>query len=68
MTAPVSEQRRIRRPPTRIVLVDDHAIMRQGLRAVLDREDDLAVVGEAGTADSAAAAVATRVRTSCCWT
>lgn len=44
---------------TRIVLVDDHAIMRQGLRAVLDREADLAVVGEAGTADSAAAAVAT---------
>ena len=44
--------------PTRIVLVDDHAILRQGLRAVLDREADLAVVGEAATADSAADAVA----------
>jgi DNA-binding NarL/FixJ family response regulator len=42
----------------RIMLVDDHSIMRQGLRAVLDREDDLRVVGETGTAHEAAAAVA----------
>jgi len=46
-----------RRPPVRIVLVDDHSIMRQGLRAVLEREPDLRVVGEAGTADGAVAAV-----------
>jgi two-component system, NarL family, response regulator DevR len=45
--------------PTRIVLVDDHAIMRQGLRAVLEREADLHVVGEAGTPTEAVAAVAT---------
>ena len=45
--------------PTRIVLVDDHSIMRQGLRAVLEREDDLRVVGEAGTPADAVAAVAT---------
>ena len=44
--------------PTRIVLVDDHAIMRQGLRAVLEREADLRVVGEAGTPADAVAAVA----------
>jgi two-component system response regulator DevR len=44
--------------PTRIVLVDDHSIMRQGLRAVLEREDDLRVVGEAGTPADAVAAVA----------
>ena len=44
--------------PTRIVLVDDHAIMRQGLRAVLEREPDLHVVGEAGTPADAVAAVA----------
>ena len=44
--------------PTRIVLVDDHAIMRQGLRAVLEREADLHVVGEAGTPAEAVAAVA----------
>ena len=44
--------------PTRIVLVDDHSIMRQGLRAVLEREADLRVVGEAGSPADAVAAVA----------
>jgi DNA-binding NarL/FixJ family response regulator len=33
----------------RLVLVDDHAILRQGLRAVLEREGDLLVVGEASS-------------------
>jgi DNA-binding NarL/FixJ family response regulator len=32
----------------RIVLVDDHKVMREGLRMVLDRENNLEVVGEAG--------------------
>lgn len=32
----------------RILLVDDHTIMRQGLRALLDREIDMEVVAEAG--------------------
>jgi PAS domain S-box-containing protein len=34
---------------TTILLADEHQIVRQGLRALLDREDDLAVVGEAAT-------------------
>jgi len=42
-----------------IVLVDDHAIMRQGLRSVLEREGDLRIVGEAGTPGQARAVVAT---------
>lgn len=33
--------------PTRIVVVDDHAIMRDGLTAMLGNEDDLEVVGTA---------------------
>lgn len=33
--------------PTTIVIVDDHPIVREGLRTVLQREPDLAVVGEA---------------------
>ena len=36
-----------------IVLAEDHHVMRQGLRALLEREPDLSVVGEA--ADGAAA-------------
>ena len=31
----------------RIVLAEDHKVMREGLRIVLDREADLEVVGEA---------------------
>ena len=33
--------------PVRIVLADDHTIMRHGLRLVLERQPDFAVVGEA---------------------
>ncbi|TNC21529.1 MadR family response regulator transcription factor [Amycolatopsis alkalitolerans] len=40
-----------------IVLVDDHAIVRQGLRAILEREDEITVVGEAATAAEARAVV-----------
>lgn len=32
--------------PIRILLADDHAILRRGLRALLEREPDLEVVGE----------------------
>jgi len=43
--------------PVRIVLVDDHAILRQGLRPLLEREPDLQVVGEASSATEALAVV-----------
>ncbi|WP_019631593.1 response regulator [Actinomadura atramentaria] len=33
--------------PTRILLADDHALVRRGLRLILDAEPDLTVVGEA---------------------
>jgi two-component system response regulator NreC len=32
----------------RIVIVDDHAVVRSGLRLLLDGQDDMEVVGEAG--------------------
>ena len=34
--------------PLRILIADDHAILRAGLKAILSMEPDLAVVGEAG--------------------
>lgn len=37
----------------RVVLVDDHSVVRSGLRALLDTEPDLSVVGEAGDRDTA---------------
>ena len=35
-------------PPARILLADDHVVVRHGLRLVLDAEPDLEVVAEAG--------------------
>ena len=37
----------------RLVIVDDHAIVRQGLRSILEREPDIEVVGEAASAGEA---------------
>ena len=36
---------------TRVVIVDDHPIVREGVSAVLERERDIEVVGTAGTTD-----------------
>jgi len=33
--------------PVRLLIVDDHALVRQGLRGILEREPDIEVVGEA---------------------
>jgi DNA-binding NarL/FixJ family response regulator len=35
-------------PTIRVILVDDHAILREGLRSLLSLQEDLEVVGEAG--------------------
>jgi two-component system response regulator DevR len=37
----------------RVFLLDDHEIVRRGVRDLIDAEDDLTVVGEAGTAEEA---------------
>ncbi len=41
----------------RLVLADDHGVLRAGLRALLDDQRDLQVVGEAGDADEAVSLV-----------
>ncbi|MBO9626866.1 MAG: response regulator transcription factor [Microbacterium sp.] len=41
----------------RLVLVDDHPVVRAGLRALIESSDDLQVVGEAGDAETALAVI-----------
>jgi len=41
--------------PIRILLVDDHEMVRTGLRAFLDLQEDMEVVGEAGSGEEALA-------------
>jgi DNA-binding NarL/FixJ family response regulator len=41
----------------RLVLVDDHPVVRAGLRALIESSDDLQVVGEAGDAATALAVI-----------
>lgn len=47
--------------PVRLLLCDDHAVVRAGLRALLASTDGIEVVGEAGSGEEALA-VAARVR------
>ncbi len=40
-------------PPLRIMLVDDHEIVRDGIKAMLDTQDDVVVTAQAGTVQEA---------------
>ena len=39
--------------PIKVMLVDDHAVVRSGLGAVLSAYDDMSLVGEAGNGEEA---------------
>jgi DNA-binding NarL/FixJ family response regulator len=41
----------------KVFLLDDHEIVRRGVRDLLEAEDDITVIGEAGTAESAIARI-----------
>jgi two-component system, NarL family, response regulator DevR len=43
---------------TRVFLVDDHEVVRRGLKELLEAEDDIDVVGDAATAGMALAGIA----------
>jgi DNA-binding NarL/FixJ family response regulator len=42
-----------KKPPLRVMLVDDHEIVRDGIRTMLDPEDDIVVTAEAGSVQEA---------------
>ena len=39
--------------PTKVLIVDDHALVREGVRGILETQDDMRVVGQAGDSESA---------------
>ncbi len=43
--------------PIKVFLLDDHEIVRRGVRELLEAEEDIEVIGEAGTAESALARI-----------
>ena len=43
--------------PLRVFLLDDHEVVRSGVRALIEAEDDIEVVGEASTAEEAIARI-----------
>lgn len=45
-------------PPVRVVIVDDHRIVREGLRAMLNGVDEIEIVGEAEDLEGALEAIA----------
>jgi two-component system invasion response regulator UvrY len=42
-----------RKMPVRVVLVDDHAVVREGYRRLLERTDDISVIAEAASGEEA---------------
>jgi two-component system, NarL family, response regulator DevR len=54
---PAREEAAGGRAQIRVFLLDDHEIVRMGVRDLLEAEADITVVGEAGTASSALARI-----------
>jgi DNA-binding NarL/FixJ family response regulator len=46
------------KPKIRIVLVEDHAILREGLKALIEIESDFDIVGEFGSVEECLAGIA----------
>jgi len=46
-TAAQPAQKQVRLPKIRVLIADDHAVVRQGLRMFIDLQEDMEVVGEA---------------------
>ena len=51
--APLTSQQAVLERPVRVLLVDDHAMVRQGLRSILDGYPNLDIIAEAGDGEEA---------------
>ena len=57
MGTTASESASSRQEPIKVFLLDDHEVVRRGVRDMLESEGDIKVIGEAGTASSALARI-----------
>ena len=57
METPGGERTASTPKPIKVFLVDDHEVVRRGVRDMLESEGDIEVIGEAGTASSALARI-----------
>ena len=53
------------KPPVRVLLADDHVVVRHGLKLLIDGQPDLKVIAEAG--DGASAVDRAKIATCCGW-
>ena len=49
----------------KVMLVDDHVVVRMGLKAIIDLENDLEVVGEAANGEDALKLIRQLLRSVC---
>lgn len=49
----MSKQREVSNDKVRVLLADDHRLFREGVASLLERADDIALVGETGTGEEA---------------
>lgn len=54
-------------PMIRVLLVDDQHLVRHGLRFIINAQQDMEVVGEAGSGHEAVRLAAELTPTSCLW-
>ena len=54
--------------PIRVFLADDHVLLRDGLKALLQAAGDISIVGEVGNGQEAVRRVPELAPTSCSWT
>ena len=70
LAPPVQRNRRAIDPivTRRVVVVDDHELLRTGTRRILDQADGYCVVGDAGDGEPRCSSLPTKTPTSCLWT
>jgi DNA-binding NarL/FixJ family response regulator len=58
VSSPASPAGKAAGAPTTVLIVDDHALVREGMRGIIEAQDDMRVVGQAGDSEATLALAA----------